>query len=615
MSDIIHLLPDHVANQIAAGEVVQRPASVVKELLENAIDAKADTIKLIIKDAGKKLVQVIDNGIGMSETDARLSFERHATSKIKSAEDLFNLQTKGFRGEALASIAAIAQVELKTRQENQDLGVLLKIEGSKITKQELISTPKGTSIAVKNLFFNIPARRNFLKSNTVETRHIIDEFQRVALAHPSIAFSLYHNDNQIYHLPSQNLRKRIVGIFGERINDKLVPINETTDIVSIKGFVTSPKFAKKTRGEQFFFANNRFIKSNYLNHAILNAYEGLLAPKYYPSYFIFLDVPANSIDINIHPTKTEVKFENESAIYSFIRSTVKHSLGQYNVSPVLDFERNDNLDLPYSLSQKNKKDIPKINVNPNFNPFKNNNSDNVDSSYTYKKETSNWDALFVDSDDKIIDDLNSIPVEIESDFSQTNLFNQENLKPENKTFQINNRLIASNLKNSLLLVKQHLAHQRILFEDYLKKISDDAKLSQQLLIPLEIEFAKHDVAILFENKQELEEIGFKFVSFNSDGIVLNGIPININQDEILQFLEQLIDDIRLEIPKKESSFLEYICKNLAVKNAIKSGKQLNSNEQEHLINQLFSCKEPNFSPNGKKIFIHLSFDEIEQKFN
>jgi DNA mismatch repair protein MutL len=615
MSDIIHLLPDHVANQIAAGEVVQRPASVVKELLENAIDAKADSIQLIIKDAGKKLVQVIDNGIGMSETDARLSFERHATSKIKSAEDLFNLQTKGFRGEALASIAAIAQVELKTRQENQDLGVLLKIEGSKITKQELISTPKGTSIAVKNLFFNIPARRNFLKSNTVETRHIIDEFQRVALAHPSIAFSLYHNDNQIYHLPSQNLRKRIVGIFGERINDKLVPINETTDIVSIKGFVTSPKFAKKTRGEQFFFANNRFIKSNYLNHAILNAYEGLLAPKYYPSYFIFLDVPANSIDINIHPTKTEVKFENESAIYSFIRSTVKHSLGQYNVAPVLDFERNDNLDLPYSLSQKNKKDIPKINVNPNFNPFKNNNLDNSSSINTYKKETSNWDALFVDSEDKIMGDINSIPVEIESDFSQTNLFSQENLKPENKTFQINNRLIASNLKNSLLLVKQHLAHQRILFEDYLKKISDSEKLSQQLLIPLEIEFTKQDIAILFENKQELEEIGFQFASFSSDGIILNGIPTNINQDEILQFLEQLIDDIRLEIPEKESSFLEYICKNLAIKNAIKSGKQLNPNEQEHLVDQLFSCKEPNFSPNGKKIFIHLSFDEIEQKFN
>ncbi len=615
MSDIIQLLPDHVANQIAAGEVVQRPASVVKELLENAIDAKADTIKLIVKDAGKNLIQVIDNGIGMSETDARLSFERHATSKITKAEDLFNLQTKGFRGEALASIAAIAQVELKTKQENKDLGVLLKIEGSKISTQEPVSTPKGTSIAVKNLFFNIPARRNFLKSNTVETRHIIDEFQRVALAHPAISFSLYHNENQVYHLPKHNLRQRIVGIFGERINDKLVPINETTDIVSIKGFVTSPKFAKKTRGEQFFFANNRFIKSNYLNHAILNAYDDLLAPKYYPSYFIFLEVPANTIDINIHPTKTEVKFENESTIYSFIRSTVKHSLGQYNVAPVLDFNRDENFNIPYDLSQKTKKETPSIHVNPNFNPFKSSGFSQNTSPQTSNKNNSNWEALFVDTEDTISNAISDIPVEIESDFSQTNLFEDSGLKPNSKTFQVNNRLIASNLKNSLLLVKQHLAHQRILFEKYLKKFVATEQLSQQLLIPLEIEFTKQDVAVLFENKQELEEIGFQFVAFNSDGVLINGIPTVIEQDGILQFLENLIDDIKLEIPDSEPSFLEYICKKLAIKDAIKTGKQLSTTEQEHLIDELFSCKEPNYSPSGKKIFIHLPFDEIEQKFN
>ena len=615
MSDIIQLLPDHVANQIAAGEVVQRPASVVKELLENAIDAKADTIKLIIKDAGKKLIQVIDNGIGMSETDARLSFERHATSKITKAEDLFNLQTKGFRGEALASIAAIAQVELKTKQENEDLGVLLKIEGSKITTQEPVSTPKGTSVAVKNLFFNIPARRNFLKSNTVETRHIIDEFQRVALAHPAISFSLYHNENQVYYLPKHNLRQRIVGIFGERINDKLIPISETTDIVSIKGFVTSPKFAKKTRGEQFFFANNRFIKSNYLNHAILNAYDDLLAPKYFPSYFIFLDVPSNTIDINIHPTKTEVKFENESTIYSFIRSTVKHSLGQYNVTPVLDFNRNENFDIPYNLSQKTKKETPSIQVNPNFNPFKNSKFSQNTSPFTLNKKKSDWEALFVDTQDAISKATDKIPVEIESDFSQTNLFENSDLKSANKTFQINNRLIAGNLKNSLLLVKQHLAHQRILFENYLKKFVDTERLSQQLLIPLEIEFTKQDVAVLFENKQELEEIGFQFVDFNSNGVIINGIPTLIEQDGVLHLLESLIDDIKLEIPDSEPSFLEYICKKLALKNAIKAGKQLDASEQEHLIDALFSCKEPNYSPYGKKIFIHLPFDEIEQKFN
>ena len=614
MGDIIQLLPDHVANQIAAGEVVQRPASVVKELLENAIDAKADTIKLIIKDAGKNLVQVIDNGIGMSETDARLSFERHATSKITKAEDLFNLQTKGFRGEALASIAAIAQVELKTKQENQDLGVLLKIEGSNIIIQEPIATSKGTSIAVKNLFFNIPARRNFLKSNTVETRHIIDEFQRVALAHPKISFSLLHNENQIYHLPSQNLRQRIVGIFGDRINDKLVPINETTDIVQIRGFVTNPKFAKKTRGEQFFFANNRFIKSNYLNHAILNAYDGLLAPKYYPSYFIFLEVPTDSIDINIHPTKTEVKFENEATIYSFIRSTVKHSLGQYSIAPELDFNRDENLDIPYDLSQTTKKEKPTITVNTNFNPFKTETSSFTKTNYLPKKETSNWDALFVDTEMDLQKNTNQIPFEIESDFSQTSLFNKEEEKPTSKTFQINNRYIASNLKNSLLLVNQNLAHQRILFENYLKLFTNTKQSSQQLLLSLEIEFTKQDVAILFENKQELQEIGFQFLEFKSDGIIINGIPTHLKQEKVLSFLESVIDDIKLEVPENDTSFLTYICKKMASSNAVKSGTTLTNSEQEHLIDELFSCKEPNFSPSGKKVFIHLPFDEIEQKF-
>ena len=352
MSDIIQLLPDHVANQIAAGEVVQRPASVVKELLENAIDAGATSIKLLIKDAGKTLVQVIDNGKGMSNTDARLSFERHATSKIKDAQDLFNLNTKGFRGEALASIAAIAHVELKTKQENTELGSQIKIEGSRIISQEVIATSTGTSIAVKNLFFNIPARRNFLKSDTIETRHIIDEFQRVSLAHPAIAFLLHHNDNEVYNLKESNLRKRIVAIFGAKMNEKLVPINETTDLIAINGFVAKPEFSKKKRGEQFFFVNDRFIKNSYLNHAVVSAFEGLLEHGYHPSYFLYLTVPPSSIDINIHPTKTEIKFDNEKAIYAILRATVKHSLGQYNVAPVLDFNRDSTLDTPYNFSGK-----------------------------------------------------------------------------------------------------------------------------------------------------------------------------------------------------------------------------------------------------------------------
>ena len=395
MSDIIQLLPDHVANQIAAGEVVQRPASVVKELLENAIDAGARSIKLLLKDAGKTLIQVLDDGKGMSPTDARMSFERHATSKIKKAEDLFNLCTKGFRGEALASIAAIAHVELKTKQENEELGTSIKIEGSKVISQDFISTSKGTSIAVKNLFYNIPARRNFLKSNTVETRHIIDEFQRVALAHPTISFLMHHNNNEVYHLKSSNLRKRIVSVFGTKMNEKLVPINEQTDIVSIEGFVAKPEFSKRKRGEQFFFVNDRFIKSSYLNHAVVNAFDGLLEQGSHPSYFLYLTVPANTIDINIHPTKTEIKFDNEKALYAMLRATVKHSLGQYNVAPILDFNRDSNLDTPYHLNTNTSSaKTPRISVDPDFNPFKELEQKEIRFPYNREKQTESWESLY-----------------------------------------------------------------------------------------------------------------------------------------------------------------------------------------------------------------------------
>ena len=395
MSDIIQLLPDHVANQIAAGEVVQRPASVVKELLENAIDADATSIKLLIKEAGKSLIQVIDNGKGMSETDARLSFERHATSKIRCAEDLFQLKTKGFRGEALASIAAISHVELKTKQEQKELGTHIKIEGSEIVLQDVISTSKGTSIAVKNLFYNIPARRNFLKSNQVETRHIIDEFQRVALVHPTISFSLYHNENEVYRLTSCNLRQRIVAILGKKTNEKLVPIDEKTDVLELTGFVSKPEFSKKKRGEQFFFVNQRFIKNPYLHHAIVSAFDGLLSSGYHPTYFLYLTVPTNTIDINIHPTKTEVKFDNEKILYAIIRSTVKHSLGQYNVAPAIDFNRDANLDTPYDFKNKKIYSVPKVEVNRDFNPFKNDSQKATPFSYN-KNKTQDWESLYVD---------------------------------------------------------------------------------------------------------------------------------------------------------------------------------------------------------------------------
>ena len=608
MSDIIQLLPDHVANQIAAGEVVQRPASVVKELLENAIDAKATTIKLLIKDAGKTLIQVIDNGTGMSQTDARMSFERHATSKIKSAFDIYNLHTKGFRGEALASIAAIAQVELKTKQENQEIGSILKIEGSKIILQEVISTPKGTSIAVKNLFFNIPARRNFLKSNAVETRHIIDEFQRVALAHPNIGFSLYHNDNEVYHLKSENFRQRITAIFGDRINDKLIPIDETTDLVKIKGFVASPKFAKKKRGEQFFFANNRFIKSNYLNHAVIKAYDGLLANGYFPSYFIFLEVDPKTIDINIHPTKTEVKFENEADIYAIIRATVKHSLGQYNIAPLLDFNRDDAMDVPYSYKDSSKK-TPTISVNPDFNPFQNKSGAN----YTPKKEQSSWESLYVDTQADI--DVNQIEVSLESNISQPELFDDITEKHTTKTLQVQKKYIITSLKDSMVVIKQNLAHQRILYEELLAKITVEEAVSQQVLIPIEIEFTKQDVAILFETKQELENIGFQFKEFRSDCVIFDGIPTTIPQDKLVTTLEEIIDNVKLETSQDNFGLLDTIIKSMAKSLAVKTGKQLSAKEQEELINKLFSCKEPNYSPYGKLIFTNLPLEEIEQKFN
>src|SRR5690625_3083471 len=392
MSDIIQLLPDHVANQIAAGEVVQRPASVVKELLENAIDAQSTRINLLIKDAGKTLIQVSDDGIGMSTTDARLSFERHATSKIKVADDLFKLRTKGFRGEALASIAAIAHIELKTKQENADLGTHICIEGSKVISQESCVTPAGTVVSVKNLFYNIPARRNFLKSDAVEMRHIIDEFHRVALAHPNVAFSLYHNDSELFQLPKANTRQRIVAIFGGKTNEKLVPVEEETEVVNVRGFVGKPEFARRTRGEQFFFVNDRFIRSSYLNHAITSAYEGLLQEKQFPSYFLFLEMDTESIDINIHPTKTEVKFDDEHAIYAILRSAVKHSLGQFDITPSLDFDRNPELDTPYEYKNKNPQ-MPQIEVDRTFNPFKEEGSFKG-SIVTRKPKGAEWESLY-----------------------------------------------------------------------------------------------------------------------------------------------------------------------------------------------------------------------------
>jgi DNA mismatch repair protein MutL len=474
MSSIIQLLPDHVANQIAAGEVVQRPASVVKELLENAVDAGSTEIKLIVKDAGKTLIQVIDNGKGMSVTDSRMCFERHATSKIRLAEDLFSLHTKGFRGEALASIAAIAHVELKTRQEQDELGTHLVIEGSKFTSQDVAVLPKGTSFAVKNLFFNIPARRNFLKSDTVEFRHIIDEFERVALAHHNISFVLYHNGSEMFNLPISNQRQRIVNIFGGRTNEKLVPVKENTEIVEIQGFVCKPEFAKKNRGEQFFFVNNRFIKSGYLHHAVMAAYEGLLKDGCQPGYYLYLDVPPNTIDINIHPTKTEIKFDDEHALYAILRSTIKHSLGQFNVAPVLDFERDANLDTPYSYEQKAAV-VPGIEVDRNFNPFADekpvraaSSSSSFTAAPSFKRDKSpSWESLYT----AIAPAAEEIAeISFESEEVTGSLFNETEVEQAvYKTYQIHKKYIVSPIKSGMVIIDQKRAHQRILYEQFLTK--------------------------------------------------------------------------------------------------------------------------------------------------
>jgi len=608
MADIINLLPDHVANQIAAGEVVQRPSSVVKELLENAIDAGSTTIKLFIKNAGKTRIQVIDDGKGMSDTDARLSFERHATSKINSAEDLFSLNTKGFRGEALASIAAIAHVELKTKQENDELGTAITIEGSIVKKQETTATSKGTSIAVKNLFFNIPARRNFLKSDAVELRHIIDEFHRVVLAHPQINFSMYHNDNNLFDLRSENFRQRIVHTFGKKTNEKLVPVDEDTELLKISGFIGKPEFAKKSRGEQFFFVNQRFIKSPYLNHAIQAAFEGLLAPNKYPSYFLNLRVDPKSIDINIHPTKTEIKFDDEPTIYALLRAAVKHSLGQFSVAPILDFQRDSALDIPYH-QQGDNVSTPRVEVDPDFNPF---------SSYKLNKSTPNtpaWESLYTGIKSAANNTNDFSEVQFESDELQSSIFDEDENKKVQNTFQLQHKYIISTIKSGMVVIDQNRAHQRILYEDFLKQITVKDTVRQQLMFPLSFEFSTKDSEVFQTLKEQLEHSGFVFDELSNKQVTISAIPAALKESDVAKVFTQLIDDVHNEVPDFNFSSSDLLAKTFAKSLAIKNGKKLNVTEQEFIVNSLFACKEPTLSLNNKAIFKTIEITEIESKFN
>jgi len=590
MSDIIRLLPDNVANQIAAGEVVQRPSSVVKELLENSIDSGADSINLTIKDAGRTIIQVIDNGVGMSKNDAVLCFERHSTSKIQSAKDLFNLSTKGFRGEALASIAAISHVELITKNISDELGTSIKIKANKIYNNKTVVTNKGTSISVKNLFYNVPARRNFLKSDNVELRHIINEFQRVSLAHPEINFIFKNNDSQLFNLPQCNVRQRIVNIFGAKSNEKLVPVEENTEILKLSGFIFKPQFSKKSRGEQFFFVNNRFIKSSYLNHAVNSAFEGLINKDYNASYFIFLKLDPNRIDINIHPTKTEIKFDDDHTIYAILRSAIKHSLGQFNISPILDFDRDKNLDIPYKYASKSQISNIEVDINPNFNPF--NDSSNLE----IHRDISNKHVNGAD--------------ELTSNFNEISF---ENIT--SNIFQLNNKYLINKIKSGLVIINQNRAHERILYENYLKYITVNNNDSQKLLYPIDLQFSIKEIAIIDNFKKQLINSGFIFDIVGNQTLSFSSLPESIDKNNLNSIFRDLLDNLINEDPSDNFSHSDLISKSLAKSTSIKNGKNLDVKEMEYIVNGLFACKEPNISPSNKRTYITLTKDDLDNKFN
>lgn len=598
MSAKISLLPDHVANQIAAGEVIQRPASVVKELLENAVDAQAKTIQLVIKNAGKTLVQVIDDGQGMSNTDLRLAFERHATSKINVAEDLFELTTKGFRGEALASIAAIANVETHTRTEEDEVSHSLKIEGGKVVEHFMSTQPKGTSIAVKSLFYNIPARRNFLKSDQVELRHVIDEFHRVSFAHPEIKFLFFNNGNELFDLPVSGLKQRISGIFGIKWESQLVPVEEKTSLAQIKGFAVKPEFAKKTRGQQFFFVNERFIKSPFLHHAVSVAFEGLLRPGFQPGYFLYLTVDPKSIDINIHPSKTEVKFEEEQNLYAILRAAVKHSLGIFQVAPSLDFEQNTSMEVPYSFKYKSATS-PAIEVDSNFNPFKNKSNSN---SFLSKKE-SEFEGYYSGLHDKEISLLDS---------PQESLLE---VLESPKVFQLFSKYIVCPLKTNMLIIDQGRAHQRVLYERFLNAITNKKGLCQQLIFPMELKLNPQQLDQYRYVETALEMLGFQLTIKKGETLVINGAPDHCPASKIEEVIESLLSEHEEESSLQHFSHADQVAKTMAKSLSIRSGELLDSKEQQSLLDDFFGCKETTVSPFNRQIFITLEKTEIEQKIN
>ena len=598
----IKLLPDHVANQIAAGEVVQRPASVVKELLENAIDAGATQITVVLKGAGKTLIQVIDDGSGMAPVHVSLCFARHATSKISSAEDLFALRTKGFRGEAMASIAAIAHVSLKTKTRQAPQGTECVIEGSEVVSTSPCVMQPGTVVSVKNLFYNIPARRNFLKGDHIELKHCIEEFQRVALAHSQIGFKMVHRDSDLFHYTPSNVRQRIAAVLGGKSNERLVPVEENTEIVNISGFVLKPEFAKKSRGDQYFFVNDRFIKSPYLNHAVNAAFEGMIKPGLHPGYVLFLRVDPAAIDINIHPTKTEVKFEEEQSIYAVLRACIKHSLGQFNIMPLLDFERDSSLDTNYAIQSQTPK-IPQIEVDADFNPFAGS------ASYRAKEEKGAWSSLYVGLNAE--EPWHSL--EVESQEVTGTLFEQQDQEIDQLTTQIQNKFIVTTIKRGLIVVHQNLAHQRIIYERLLRSTTLNLPASQKKLFSTEIELSAAQSVYVKDIQDALKSLGFEFVIQNQV-MKLSAVPSGLSDAEAERIILEVLDHTISDRPEDGFALINTLAGSLAAKMAIKSGHKLSQTEQRELINELFACKEPDRSPSQRPTFVTLDAQDLEQKF-
>ena len=596
--DIIKLLPDSVANQIAAGEVIQRPASVVKELMENAIDAGATQVDLVVRDAGRTLISVADNGCGMSETDARLCFERHATSKIRCADDLFSIRTMGFRGEALASIAAVAQVELSTRRKEDNVGTKIRIEGSKVLEQSPKPMSAGSSFMVKNLFFNVPARRNFLKSNDAELRHINDEFFRVTMMNPQVGFSYISNDKELFHLYPGTLKQRIVGLFGKDYDSKLLPVNQVTESVAINGFIVKPEFLKKTRGEQYFFVNSRFIKHSYLHHAVENAYKELIPQDCFPGYFLDIQIDPKEIDINIHPTKTEVNFIDIKLIYAIMHSAVRKAIGQNNLAPMLDFDIDPNLGIDFGEASRMDRPLvqPKVDFNPSFNPFK---------VTPIHHQNKNWRIAYDTSGDVVgnsVPDKSDNASDVLSDDSRS-LF-----------IQLQQSYIVTAVKSGLLVVDQNLAHHRISYEKYLREMDNSSNASQQELFPQHVSLNVNDASILRNIKPELERIGFRLEEMNPYTFIINGTPTDCKGTDAVSVIERIIDDNKTCAVVGVSERKLCLARSLAAQMAVKPGQPLNACEMQDIIDRLFGCAVSEIAPNGKKIFTIIHSDEIKNRF-